>query len=121
MVEDKRSAVDVLIVDDVDDNVRLLEWLLEDAGYTVASASSGEQSVEMAISHQPDIILMDVMMPGMDGFAACRKLKCDDLTKDIPLIFITANGTDTNGAEGFSAGGVDFVTKPFHGPWCWPE
>ena len=102
----------VLLVDDVPDNLRLLCDVLDDAGYTLLIAMDGERALETARRVQPDVILLDALMPGMDGFATCRRLKADAATRDVPVIFMTGLTETEHVLEGFAAGGVDYVTKP---------
>ncbi len=104
----------VLIVDDVSQNIRVLGNILKKEGYRVSIASSGLQAIELAQATLPDLILLDVMMPGMNGFEACRQLKKTEKAKHIPIIFLTAKSDTRDILEGFKAGGVDFVSKPFH-------
>jgi two-component system NtrC family sensor kinase len=103
----------VLIVDDTPANVGVLVDYLEDHGFRVVVAQDGEEGLRRAQFAQPDLILLDIMMPGMDGFETCRRLKATTNVKDIPVIFMTAL-TDTNEkVTAFGVGGVDYVTKPF--------
>jgi putative two-component system response regulator len=102
----------VLAVDDTPANLTLLSQLLGKQ-YRVQLAVSGAKALELAAKRPPDIIVLDVMMPEMDGYAVCRQLKADPRTRDVPVIFLTAlNGTDDE-TRGFEAGGADFVAKPF--------
>jgi DNA-binding NtrC family response regulator len=103
----------VLIVDDEPANVDLLEQELGDAGYGTRSAGSGELALELARQEQPDLILLDVMMGGIDGYETCRRLKAGAATRDIPVIFLTALSDSFQKVRGFGAGAVDYVTKPF--------
>ena len=104
---------EILIVDDIPANLNLLRQTLESEGYTIIGAPSGEVALQIATRAQPDLILLDVMMPGIDGFETCRYLKADDATADIPVIFITAKEETESLVEGFRVGGVDYITKPF--------
>jgi signal transduction histidine kinase len=102
----------LLVVDDAVTNIdMLLETLGED--YTMIVASNGADALDSVKEARPDLILLDVMMPGMDGFEVCRRLKDDPTTSDIPIIFITALNEIKNKIKGFSVGCVDYVTKPF--------
>jgi len=103
----------ILVVDDVPDNVNILLRTLEEVGYEVQIASTGEKGLELAARSNPDLILMDVMMPGIDGYETCRRLKQGERTQDIPVIFLTALDAPSDVVAGFRAGGVDFVAKPF--------
>ncbi len=103
----------ILIVDDVPNNLKTLSDLLELAGYHILVAPSGEVALKVAPRMQPDLILLDVMMPGLDGFETCERLKADAETAGIPVIFITAKDEVESVIKGFHVGGVDYVTKPF--------
>ena len=105
----------ILIVDDMPANLGVLTSHLERQGYTAVVAQGGEEGVERAEFVRPDLILLDVMMPGMDGFETCRRLKANPITRDIPVIFMTALTDTTDKLTGFSVGAVDYVTKPLNG------
>jgi diguanylate cyclase (GGDEF)-like protein len=109
----------VLIVDDTPANVGILVEYLEGRRVRVAVAQEGEEGLARAEFVQPDLILLDVMMPGMDGFETCRRLKASASTRDIPVIFMTALADTQDKISGFSAGGVDYVTKPFQIDEVW--
>jgi two-component system cell cycle response regulator len=102
----------VLVVDDVDVNVRLLEAKLSSEYFTVITASSGEAALRAARGEHPDIVLLDVMMPEMDGFEVCRRLKADPRTADIPVIMVTALSEVSDRVHGLECGADDFLTKP---------
>jgi two-component system, cell cycle response regulator len=102
----------VLVVDDVDVNVRLLEAKLSSEYFTVITASSGEEALRLARSEHPDLILLDVMMPEMDGFEVCRRLKADPLTDEIPVVMVTALSEVADRVRGLQSGADDFLTKP---------
>lgn len=102
----------ILVVDDITANRRLLEAKLQSEFYEVALAQSGAEALEQAASWSPDIILLDVMMPGMDGFETCRALKADEALAHIPVIFMTGLTDSDHVVKGLEAGGVDYVTKP---------
>jgi len=104
----------ILIVDDNPMNLKVLSDALEPEGYRILVAPSGEVALKIAAKGEPELILLDVMMSGLDGLATCRRLKADAATRDIPVIFISARGEMEILCEGFNAGGVDFITKPFH-------
>lgn len=102
----------VLIVDDVPDNLAVLHESLDRAGYTVLVATGGETALRRARQARPDVILLDAVMPGMDGFETARRLKADPVTAPIPVIFMTGLTETEHVVAGFAAGGVDYVTKP---------
>jgi len=110
--ETTRSPL-VLIVDDVETNIEVLANLLSEHSYRIAFATSGKQALAMVEDLAPDLILLDIMMPGMDGMEVCRTLKSRTGTSDIPIIFLTAKTEADDIARGFEAGAVDYVTKPF--------
>ena len=103
----------ILIVDDVPANLDILRQVLKSEPYNLSVAPSGEVALKVAERATPDLILLDVMMPGMDGFETCRRLKTNQATANIPIIFITAKDEIESVVEGFQAGGVDYITKPF--------
>ena len=106
----------ILVVDDTPDNVLLLVELLKGV-FRVQVATHGAKALELARSEAPpDLILLDVMMPGMDGFEVCRALKADPLTREIPVLFVTSKGETRDEARGFMAGAADYITKPFSAP-----
>ena len=102
----------VLIVDDTPTNLGVVVEFLEENGFRVVVAQDGKEGIQRAVFIKPDLILMDVMMPGMDGFEATRQLKAIIATRDIPVIFMTALADTASKLEGFKVGGVDYVTKP---------
>ena len=103
----------ILIVDDVSANLDVLAEALEEAGYEISVAPSGEVALMNAGATQLDLILLDVVMPGMDGYETCRRLKAAPETRDVPVLFITARAETEGVVEGFAAGGVDYIVKPF--------
>lgn len=102
----------ILIVDDVALNLQVLGEMLDQAGYEVTAALSGRQALEAVQNDKPDLILLDVMMPDLDGFEVCRELKRDLATSEIPVIFLTARTETDAVVKGFAIGAVDYVTKP---------
>jgi CheY-like chemotaxis protein/DNA-binding CsgD family transcriptional regulator len=106
------SADVVLVVDDVPDNIALLNDALDEAGYTVLVATSGEAALSLAARALPDIVLLDAVMPGMDGFEVARRLKADNDTAPIPIVFMTGLTETEHVVAAFGAGGIDYVTKP---------
>ncbi|HLO50740.1 MAG TPA: response regulator [Kamptonema sp.] len=103
----------ILIVDDTPTNLDVISEALSNAGYKVAIATSGERALQQIERRQPDLILLDVMMPGIDGFETCQRLKANAKTCDIPVIFMTALADVDNKVKGLKLGAVDYVTKPF--------
>ena len=106
------TSAKILIVDDEPINVDILEQELEDLGYQTVSAGSGQEALTKVAVEAPDLILLDVMMPGMDGFTVCRLLKEKEETQLIPVVFMTALGEKEHRIRGIKAGGYDFFTKP---------
>ncbi|MEL7008827.1 MAG: response regulator [Cyanobacteria bacterium J06648_1] len=102
----------ILIVDDTPNNLQVLFSYLETAGFRVLLAEDSASALQIAQSQDPDLILLDVLMPGVDGFATCSQLKSQAATKDIPVIFLTALSETINKVQGFKLGGVDYITKP---------
>lgn len=103
----------ILITDDNPINLRMLHYILVSDGYTVHSTEDGPRTLAFVQSQIPILVLLDVNMPGMDGFEVCRRLKSDERTRDIPVIFISALDDLSNKIKGFETGGVDYITKPF--------
>ncbi len=113
MISVDRSFSDiVLIVDDVPENLSLLHDALDDAGYTVLVATHGEAALQRARQSLPDVILLDAVMPGMDGFEVARRLKADFATQHIPIVFMTGLTETEHVVAAFAAGGSDYVAKP---------
>src|SRR5882672_1959045 len=113
MTAASKDPVSILVVDDTLTNIKLLLDVLGREGYRVLVARNGESGLEQARYARPTVILLDVMMPGMDGLETCRRLKADPALKDIPIIFMTALGDLEDKVKGFSAGGSDYIVKPF--------
>ena len=106
----------VLIVDDTPTNVGVISGVLKGA-YRTKVATNGEKALVLAsAAEKPDLILLDVMMPGMDGYEVCRRLKANPVTRDIPVIFLTAKTDAIDEENGFEVGAVDYIHKPFSGP-----
>jgi two-component system sensor histidine kinase/response regulator len=112
--EINRSDYKILIVDDVVSNVLLLKILLTNEKFQVCTAANGNQCIEMAQKEKPDLILLDVMMPDINGFDTAVILKKDETTRDIPIIFLTALNNPSDLVKGFQVGANDFLTKPFN-------
>ena len=102
----------ILVVDDTPETLGLLTDTLDHAGFTVLIATDGESALELLDQITPDLVLMDAMMPGMNGFESCRKLKQEKLLANLPVIFLTGLSESEHVIEGLAAGGVDYVTKP---------
>ncbi len=112
MMVQKTDGKKILIVDDQTNSIEVLRGIL--SSYETVHATIGEQALEMVRSDAaPDLILLDVMMPGMDGFEVCRRLKADEKTRDIPIIFLTARGEAEDEVRGLELGAVDYINKPF--------
>ena len=106
----------ILIVDDTSENIDVLSGILS-SEYTIKAAMNGERALKIAASEgKPDLILLDIMMPEMDGYEVCRRLKASEESKDIPVIFVTAKGETTDETLGFEVGAVDYITKPISPP-----
>lgn len=103
----------ILIVDDNNDNLSVLGNILMQNSYSLQLANNGELALQVALKKHPDLILLDINMPGMSGYEVCTKLKSDPLTAEIPVIFLTAHTANENIVQAFSVGGVDYITKPF--------
>ena len=103
----------ILIIDDVDDNLEILGSLLTFDGYEVQTARNGEDALKRVQDSRPDLILMDVLMPGMSGFELCERLKSRESTKDIPVIFVSSMSDIDSKVKGFKVGGVDYINKPY--------
>jgi DNA-binding response OmpR family regulator/DNA-binding CsgD family transcriptional regulator len=109
---DRQAGHIVLIVDDVPENLAVLHDALDEAGFTVLVANNGAAALERAQQLVPDIILLDAMMPGMDGFEVCRRLRANMVTRAIPIVFMTGLTEPEHVVAAFDAGGTDYVTKP---------
>jgi len=103
----------IFIVDDNLNNLQIIARILKEAGFKISLAENGKSALHQLEKHLPDLILLDVMMPEMDGYEMCRLMKQDDRYKDIPVIFLTAKNQTEDLMEGFNAGGVDYIVKPF--------
>ena len=103
----------VLVVEDQDDNRRIVRDLLTSNGFTVVEATNGLEGVEMACTHHPDLILMDIQLSGIDGYEATRRIKTDPELRDIPLIVVTSYALDGDDKKAFAAGCDAYVAKPY--------
>ena len=103
----------ILIVDDHGALRYILSFDLQKKGFKTITAGSGEKGIEVALKDHPDLILLDAMMPGIDGFETCRRLKKEEVTKDIPVLMVTAKSQREDVLEGLQAGAVSYMVKPF--------
>ena len=103
----------ILVVEDQEDNRRIVRDLLTPSGYEVVEAVTGEEGVAMAGTHRPDLILMDIQLPGLDGYEATRRIKANPALRSIPLIVVTSYALSGDDAKAFEAGCDAYVTKPF--------
>ncbi|PZO13564.1 MAG: hybrid sensor histidine kinase/response regulator [Leptolyngbya foveolarum] len=103
----------ILVVDDTPANLEVVCDILNDVGYEIATAIDGDRALKRVQTHPPDLILLDIQMPGVDGFEVCRRLKADAETAQIPVIFMTALGDTNSKVKGFDLGAIDYITKPF--------
>jgi putative two-component system response regulator len=115
LVQEERRG-DILIVDDGPENLRILCELLSSEGYIARPVSDGEMALEAAAAVPPDLILLDIRMPGMDGFEVCRRLKLEARLRDVPVIFLSAIDEVSDKVKAFSIGAVDYIAKPFQFP-----
>lgn len=112
-MDNQTNAATIMIVDDTPTNLQLLEELLHGQGYRVVAFPNGALALKAATKKPPDLILLDIMMPDMDGFEVCQQLKTDEKLRDIPVIFLSALNETLDKVKAFSLGGVDYMTKPF--------
>jgi DNA-binding response OmpR family regulator len=103
----------VLVAEDDEDILDLVVFDLEDEGYDVLTARNGEEAIALALERRPDLILLDVAMPGLDGYEVTRRLRADESTRGIPVVLLTARAQVRDVIAGFEAGANDYVTKPF--------
>ncbi len=106
------SKQTILVVDDEQDLLDLIEYNLKKEGYNVLKAENGQDGIAVAKEHKPNLVLLDIMMPKMDGIEACEKMRSDDELKHIPIIFLTARSDEKTEVEGLDKGADDFITKP---------
>ena len=111
--ENTTPLADILIVDDEPNNLRVLFTILTDKGYDCRAVLNGDMALKAAFSAPPDLILLDIMMPDMDGYQVCQKLKIEPNLRDIPIIFVSAKYSESDKVKAFGAGAVDYITKPF--------
>lgn len=103
----------ILIVDDIPKNIQMAMNILKDEGYKMFYAKNGEMALKLVNEHNFDLILLDIMMPDMNGFEVCEKLKKDDKTKKIPVIFLSGKDSSSDIEQAYETGGMDYVVKPF--------
>ena len=108
----KKSEIKILCVDDEPDILEILKYNLSNEGYNVSTAADGKSAIELAYNISPNLIIMDVMMPNMDGIEACEKLRSDEKFNDTIIMFLTARGEDYSHVAAYEAGADDYVTKP---------
>jgi DNA-binding response OmpR family regulator len=109
----QREQPVVLAADDDEDILALVAFRLERSGYTVIQARDGQEALDLALSEKPDLAVLDVMMPKLDGFELTRRLRSEEATSRMPIILLTARAQDTDVAQGFDAGADDYIRKPF--------
>ena len=107
------TVENVLIVEDDQDDLFLLSQILAEKGYTVRAVTDGEQALTAALLAPPDLILLDILLPGMSGYETCERLKTEEQTRRIPVLFLSALGATQDKVKAFAVGGVDYITKPF--------
>jgi two-component system phosphate regulon response regulator PhoB len=103
----------ILVIDDEEDILELLRFNLTKEGYRVCSASTGEEALSVARTERPDLVLLDLMLPGIDGLEVARRLKADPLTRSVPILMLTAKGEEADIVTGLEVGAEDYITKPF--------
>lgn len=107
-------AKTILVVDDDSDTLTLIGLTLQRRGFEVIKAQSGQQALNLLAHDRPDLVILDVMMPQMDGYEVCREIKADPRTADLPVIMLTAKAQTQSQLEGFRVGAIDYITKPVH-------
>ncbi|MEM7179676.1 MAG: hybrid sensor histidine kinase/response regulator [Spirochaetota bacterium] len=112
-MQTKQNKERILIIDDTPSNIKLLAALLDDKGYEVSASLDGQQAVQIISHIKPDLILLDIMMPGLDGYEVCKILKEDTTNREIPVIFLTAKSESTDIVKAFQIGAADYIAKPF--------
>lgn len=105
--------VNILVIDDNQENLKVVSTYLKEKGYKIALALNGASALKILDENKIDLILLDIMMPEMDGFEVCKRLKGNPKTQEIPVIFLTAKNDTEDIVKGFQLGGVDYITKPF--------
>ena len=113
MNKTRESNQRILVVDDLQENIKVIGILLRNKGYLISIAQSGIQALKIIEQNPPDLILLDIIMPEMDGYEVCRRIKANESSKDIPVIFMTAKTSIEDKVKGLNLGAVDYITKPF--------
>src|SRR5688572_22417683 len=106
----------ILLIEDEPQNIQAVSAILKEQGYQTSVALNGQQGLDLLAHFRPDLILLDIMMPGLDGYEVCRRIKASKLWREIPVIFLTAMTDPNDIVNGFEAGAVDYVPKPFNAP-----
>jgi CheY-like chemotaxis protein len=109
------SRKKILLVDDSATTLMMEQMVLRGQAYQIVTARNGREAVEVAASERPDLILLDVVMPEMNGFEACRRIRQQEATRDVPIIMVTTKGEEQNVETGFESGCSDYITKPING------
>ena len=104
----------VLVVDDDAPSVKMIAFLLREEGYTVSTADNGLSALAQGDKEKPDLVILDVIMPGMNGYEVCQEMRSDPILKDVPILFLTAKAKDEDRISGFKAGADDYLSKPFN-------
>ena len=112
MAEIDYSKIKILIADDVMLNIVLVKKVLSSRPYQIRTASNGQQTLQAIVEEQPDLLLLDLMMPGIDGFEVIKRLRADEATKDLPIIILSALNSEQDISKGFQLGANDFINKP---------
>ena len=113
LMTETETPARLLIIDDTPVNLRLLIDMLRQQAYTVRGVSNGDMGLTIAAAQQPDLILLDIDMPEMDGYEVCRRLKASDATSEIPVVFLSALDQPLDKVKAFEVGGIDYISKPF--------
>ncbi len=103
----------ILVAEDEHDIRELISFTLRFAGHEIVTANNGEEALEMTLQEKPDLVLLDVRMPRMTGYETCRRIKADETIKDIPVVFLSAKGQESEVKAGLEAGAVEYILKPF--------
>jgi len=103
----------IVVADDERDILELIRFVLEFNGFDVVTANNGEEAIQQALAEKPDLVLLDVRMPRMNGYEACQTLKANPKTRNIPVVFLSARGQEADVKHGLSLGAVDYILKPF--------